>query len=184
MRGRERAAGGRSDWIILAPLGSRGVRVSSSGDPDTGFASQGEAEALTFKKISAGSLALLADHSFGLKETGSVRTPFSRDRRSLGEGGSTRPNQKGHPQADGLFEMVGATGFEPATSSSRTKRATKLRYAPTTGGVLADFGADCKPKDSGRREGRAQPCSPRGKTCWRSSRYWVGGTPSTRTKTL
>jgi integrase len=27
--------------------------------------------------------------------------------------------------------MVGATGFEPATSSSRTKRATKLRYAPT-----------------------------------------------------
>src|SRR5690606_12626210 len=25
---------------------------------------------------------------------------------------------------------VGATGFEPATSSSRTKRATGLRYAP------------------------------------------------------
>jgi hypothetical protein len=27
--------------------------------------------------------------------------------------------------------MVGATGFEPATPSSRTKCATKLRYAPT-----------------------------------------------------
>ena len=26
--------------------------------------------------------------------------------------------------------LVGATGFEPATSSSRTKRATGLRYAP------------------------------------------------------
>ena len=26
--------------------------------------------------------------------------------------------------------LVGATGFEPATSSSRTKRATKLRHAP------------------------------------------------------
>ena len=26
--------------------------------------------------------------------------------------------------------MVGATGFEPATFWSRTKRATKLRYAP------------------------------------------------------
>ncbi len=26
--------------------------------------------------------------------------------------------------------VVGATGFEPATSSSRTKRATGLRYAP------------------------------------------------------
>ena len=28
--------------------------------------------------------------------------------------------------------MVGAVGFEPTTSWSRTKRATKLRYAPTT----------------------------------------------------
>ncbi len=26
--------------------------------------------------------------------------------------------------------MVGVTGFEPATSSSRTMRATKLRYTP------------------------------------------------------
>ena len=26
--------------------------------------------------------------------------------------------------------MVGVTGFEPATSSSRTKRATKLRHTP------------------------------------------------------
>ena len=30
----------------------------------------------------------------------------------------------------GLRRLVGATGFEPATSSSRTKRATGLRYAP------------------------------------------------------
>ena len=29
--------------------------------------------------------------------------------------------------------MVGATGFEPATFSSRTKRATRLRYAPRKG---------------------------------------------------
>lgn len=28
--------------------------------------------------------------------------------------------------------MVGMTGFEPATSSSRTMRATKLRHIPTT----------------------------------------------------
>ena len=27
--------------------------------------------------------------------------------------------------------LVGARGFEPPTSSSRTTRATKLRYAPT-----------------------------------------------------
>ena len=30
---------------------------------------------------------------------------------------------------EGVF-MVGVTGFEPATSSTRTKRATKLRYTP------------------------------------------------------
>jgi hypothetical protein len=27
--------------------------------------------------------------------------------------------------------MVGLTGFEPAASSSRTRRATKLRHSPT-----------------------------------------------------
>ena len=29
-----------------------------------------------------------------------------------------------------LFVVVGLAGFEPTTSSSRTKRATKLRYSP------------------------------------------------------
>ena len=29
--------------------------------------------------------------------------------------------------------LVGVTGFEPATSSSRTKRATKLRHTPLDG---------------------------------------------------
>ena len=29
------------------------------------------------------------------------------------------------------LSMVGATGFEPTTSSTPRKRATKLRYAPT-----------------------------------------------------
>ena len=32
---------------------------------------------------------------------------------------------------DGEVEMVGARGFEPPTSSSRTMRATRLRHAPT-----------------------------------------------------
>ena len=29
-----------------------------------------------------------------------------------------------------IFQMVGKMGFEPTTSWSRTKRATKLRYFP------------------------------------------------------
>ena len=32
--------------------------------------------------------------------------------------------------------MVGATGFEPATSCSRSRRATKLRYAPSLSTIL------------------------------------------------
>jgi hypothetical protein len=38
--------------------------------------------------------------------------------------------------------MVGVTGFEPATSSSRTTRATKLRHTPISPKasiILADF---------------------------------------------
>lgn len=29
------------------------------------------------------------------------------------------------------YSLVGMTGFEPATSPSRTERATELRYIPT-----------------------------------------------------
>ena len=35
-----------------------------------------------------------------------------------------------------LVVMVGARGFEPPTSSSRTMRATKLRHAPTEGALV------------------------------------------------
>src|SRR6476660_6439245 len=38
--------------------------------------------------------------------------------------------KRGPPFGDPLSIMVGMTGFEPATSSSRTKRATKMRYIP------------------------------------------------------
>ncbi len=47
--------------------------------------------------------------------------------------------------------LVGARGFEPPTSSSRTTRATKLRYAPTDP-------ASREGKDSGTG---AAPCDPR-----------------------
>ena len=43
-------------------------------------------------------------------------------------------------------KMVGVTGFEPATSSSRTTRATKLRYTPLTGEVVRPGGGNFKRK--------------------------------------
>ena len=43
-----------------------------------------------------------------------------------------RKQQKSHPNYLG-WQLVGAGGFEPPTSSTRTTRATKLRYAPNYG---------------------------------------------------
>jgi hypothetical protein len=40
---------------------------------------------------------------------------------------------KGHPRRSQVAcDLVGVAGFEPAASSSRTKRAAKLRYTPAT----------------------------------------------------
>ncbi len=36
--------------------------------------------------------------------------------------------------ANYLFFLVGVTGFEPATSCSRSKRSTKLSYTPSAVG--------------------------------------------------
>jgi hypothetical protein len=41
------------------------------------------------------------------------------------------PHGKGHlPRSQVAVELVGVAGFEPAASSSRTKRAAKLRHTP------------------------------------------------------
>ena len=41
-------------------------------------------------------------------------------------------------------EMVGARGFEPPTPCSRSRCATRLRYAPTVGGGLQPPAGICK----------------------------------------
>ena len=41
--------------------------------------------------------------------------------------------QVGFSMIDEKAVVVGVTGFEPATSSSRTKHATSLRYTPRAG---------------------------------------------------
>ena len=52
--------------------------------------------------------------------------------------GQLLPNPDGIPdkwwdpgESPGPHSLVGVAGFEPTTSSSRTKRATKLRHTPT-----------------------------------------------------
>lgn len=40
------------------------------------------------------------------------------------------PSRSAFPQVGGDLRLVGLTGFEPAASSSRTRRATKLRHSP------------------------------------------------------
>ena len=44
------------------------------------------------------------------------------------------------------LKLVGARGFEPPTSSSRTTRATKLRYAPTDPGAAGRLGYRSDPR--------------------------------------
>ena len=55
--------------------------------------------------------------------------------------------------------VVGATGFEPATSWSRTKRATKLRYAPerrTDGRSIPGADGSATPGEGGTGGGKAE----------------------------
>ena len=97
--------------------------------------------------------------------------------------------------------MVGAAGFEPTASSSRTKRATRLRYAPTSWRVreprtpeaIPDFEPSCKWIFLvSRRQGRFSGLGLRG--LWSrdapgtratapgslvaAMRLWVAGSPS------
>ena len=61
--------------------------------------------------------------------------------------------------------LVGVAGFEPAASSSRTKRAAKLRYTPPARnltGTARDFDSlaekrvcSCTAAQSARRAGKA-----------------------------
>ena len=46
--------------------------------------------------------------------------------------GSSKRVKKHKKRASGWKLLVGMTGFEPATSPSRTERATELRYIPMT----------------------------------------------------
>ena len=65
-------------------------------------------------------------------------------------------------------KMVGARGFEPPTPCSRSRCATRLRYAPTVTGQVAGGGGDCKrlAADGGEKS----PCRVRGSRMWGARR--------------
>ncbi len=44
-----------------------------------------------------------------------------------------RTDEKTGPEREPVFHVVGAAGFEPVTSASRTQRSTKLSYIPNWG---------------------------------------------------
>ena len=54
---------------------------------------------------------------------------------------ASAPNHANHIKSPAAldFYVVGVTGFEPATSASRTLRATKLRYTPMIVSILSDI---------------------------------------------
>src|SRR3954454_24247667 len=62
------------------------------------------------------------------------------ERATLEPGKHKTPRARGLPWCTRGLVMVGATGFEPATSCSRSRRATGLRYAPpNSSGLLERF---------------------------------------------
>ena len=67
--------------------------------------------------------------------------------------GVTGTREALEPEVQGLLDqMVGLTGFEPAASSSRTTRATKLRHSPRPETLyLSGYGALNRAHDAGLR---------------------------------
>ena len=104
-------------------------------------------------------------------EHGRVAAEGARSGGSSGDAGSdprrTLENTFG-PAGAGAKHSVGMTGFEPATSSSRTKRATKLRHIPM-----------CKPRKSHDRQ--LEYDSANG-TCSRPLKWCLQSAPAMRTR--
>ena len=68
-------------------------------------------------------------------------------------------------------ELVGVAGFEPAASSSRTKRAAKLRYTPPARnltGTARDFDslAETRTRSSTAAHSAGQAGPEPGRTSW------------------
>ncbi len=77
--------------------------------------------------------------------------------------------------------MVGAAGFEPTTSSSRTMRATKLRHAPTECplGPGHDSSRALRPPPFGQADVRRPPAR-----TGTTARAAATNDPAMRTKTI
>ena len=71
------------------------------------------------------------------------KTPAAPDS-AAGEFYIRKNNKKADTKECRLYILVEATGFEPTTSWSRTKRATKLRYASIAVYIIPKAAGFCK----------------------------------------
>ena len=81
------------------------------------------------RQISAGAM-VRPGHGVRRAAQPRARPPSGRTARGAASTGPGGESKRGPSVWRVLFILVGMTGFEPATSSSRTTRATKLRHIP------------------------------------------------------
>ena len=135
---------------LVAPasvrLRLRGGGASASTGVSATVSAGGSSAALSCfprrRKLSFGSSSLDSSRSPGFVVSGSsamprfCHGPGPPDRLSGRSGAGRNDRAPGQQDADReLVWWVGLTGFEPAASSSRTRRATKLRHSPNASGV-------------------------------------------------
>jgi hypothetical protein len=126
--------GARVDWIF--PRLGRSLTVPSLTSLPISdrrcFLAGGRSDLAASSLLTGDQSALrVAAVPWGLLSLGFPRVPFLFLRGVCwGAGVERRPPMRGIYAGQRPAALVGVTGFEPAASSSRTKRATKLRHTP------------------------------------------------------
>ena len=130
-RAHQRAVGPVGDLAVLAGLAVPGVLLDDAADVGgVEVAVRGVLRPLRQGDPRRAEPGLPAGGDLG-GEGGGVWGWLRRSRRPSSQAGRAGPETTQGPPSAAPEQCVGLTGFEPAASSSRTTRATKLRHSPT-----------------------------------------------------